>query len=301
MIDIKKYMAENKKVGQFGVSYLDNKLRAILRGDLILIGSRSGAGKSTIAQNIALANPHIKVKLLSLENFKNDDLAVDTYKNYRALTRNFRLNVRDFVAGDFEIDEEKLIQAQNMTNARFKHIVLVNRQKDYVVSKLKDDIISAADDGINLIIIDHLDYLDKNNQNDSDTKHMTEVMKTIREVQDEFKCAVIAISHLRKLSGGSKEAPVVPSMDEFHGSSNKVKEATVVIMLAPDDVKNQESAGGVQRATWCCIRKLRMGGVDNKVARLYFDTHKNNYRESYDICSVNYSGTKVELLEEGVK
>jgi len=48
---LKRYMEQNKRVGKFGVSYLDDKLRGILQGDLILIGARSGAGKSSIATN----------------------------------------------------------------------------------------------------------------------------------------------------------------------------------------------------------------------------------------------------------
>ena len=300
MFDIFKYLEENKKVGKFGINYLDYKLKGILRGDLILIGSRSGAGKSTIAKNIAMANPSKSVKLLSLENFAGDDIAIEVYKHYKTLSGDWNLNVRDFVSGDFDKNKDYLLKAQAMANKKFEHIDLVSRQKGYVVKKLRDDIISAAQAGIGLVIIDHLDYLDKDSPNDNDNTHMTAVMKTIREVQDEYKCAIIAISHLRK-SDSHKNAPVVPSMDEFHGSSNKVKEATVVIMLAPDDETNQKNAGADARATWCCVRKLRMGGVDNKTARIYFNTNTNDYLKKYDICSVNYSGTEVKLLQEGIE
>lgn len=111
------------------------------------------------------------------------------------------------------------------------------------MSKLKNDMISAvANDGCKLLIIDHLDYLDKDNPADNDVTHMTELMRTIRELQDDFGVAVIAISHLRK-PANAKFMPAVPSVDEFIGSSNKVKEATSVIMFAPDDKENQNNAG----------------------------------------------------------
>lgn len=295
--NIREYIKNNHKAGKFGIKYLDDNLKGILKGDLILIGARSGSGKSTLSQNIAMANTDKKVKLFSLENFKNDDLATETYKQYKNITREYTLHIRDFVSGDFKPNEDALTKAEGIAKSKFNHIKIVSRQKDYFINKLKEDIICAvAKENCELIIIDHLDYLDKDNPNENDNSHMTELMKTIREVQDDFKCAVVAISHLRK-SNSAKDAPVVPSMDEFHGSSNKVKEATVVIMFAPDDITNQSNAGGNSRATWCCIRKLRMGGVDNTVARLYFDIHKNNYANSFEICSVNYSGNKVEPIK----
>jgi replicative DNA helicase len=296
MFNIFKYIEENPKVGIFGIKYLDDRLRGILKGDLILIGARPGAGKSTIAKNIALANT-CKVKLFSLENFDGDDMATDIYLEYMKLTRKFDLNLRDFVSGNFEIDIHLLEQAQENTMKKYANVSIVSRQKNYTIDRVRDDIKKAAHEGIQLIILDHLDYVDKFNAGDNENVHMTALMKTIREAQDEQKCAFVAISHLRKATN-SKNSPVIPSMDEFHGSSNKVKEATAVIMLAPDDKMNEENSGADGRATWCCIRKLRMGGIDNRAARLYFSRKLGNYVNKCDICSVNYDGTEIKEIKK---
>ena len=149
-----------------------------------------------------------------------------------------------------------------------------------------------------LVIIDHLDYVDKDNSSDNDVSHVTELMKTIRELQDQFKVAVVAISHLRKHQG--KEPPAVPSMDEFIGSSNKVKQATVVIMMSPDDKQNEKTAGEIPhiKSTWCCIRKIRNGILSNKTGRLYFNTHKTEYDNNYDEHIVSYSGDIKSLKKD---
>ena len=110
------------------------------------------------------------------------------------------------------------------------------------------------------------------------------------EPQYAFKVPVIAISHLRK--SNSKDDVKVPGLDEFIGSSNKVKEATCVIMLAPDDESNMQVDSNT-KYTWCCIRKLRQGGIDNTAARIYFDIRKGEYLENYNIYHINYSGTKI--------
>ena len=50
------YIKDNTLCAKFGIKYLDDKLEGILQGDLILLGARSGAGKSTIADIIATHN-----------------------------------------------------------------------------------------------------------------------------------------------------------------------------------------------------------------------------------------------------
>ena len=87
------YWEDNKKVGIFGIKYLDNELSVILQSDLILIGARSGAGKSTLAEMIAINNSKagFPVQLFSLENYKGDSFATRTYNYYRAITGDYSL------------------------------------------------------------------------------------------------------------------------------------------------------------------------------------------------------------------
>lgn len=289
-----KIFKENKKVGNFGIQYLDDKLKGILKSDLILIGARSGAGKSTIANMVAKANKDKKVALLSLENFEGDLFINDVYYRYMDKTRNYDYDMRAFISGQYQLDDEVLRQCELEAEKATTFAKNVYRQDDYGIKKIKEDIIRSAEAGIELIIIDHLDYIDKDNPNENDNSHITELMKTIRQAQDIFKVAVIAVSHLRKSNG--KEPPVVPNMDEFIGSSNKVKQSTAVIMIAPDDSSNENAVVDHLKATWCCVRKLRNGGIDNKTARLYFNKKTGSYEQKYDICKVNYSGTEVEEI-----
>lgn len=295
MSRLQDYINKNKKVAKFGVKYLDDRLGGITKSDLIIVGARSGAGKSTLSNIIAMANTDKKLALFSLENFDGDDFAKECYYNYMKLTGDYSLDMRRFMSGQYELMPKFVEKAEEMADAKLKHIKLISRTNGYNVSKLKEDMISSvANDGCELLIIDHLDYLDKDNPNDNDVTHMTELMKTIRQLQDEFGVAVIAVSHLRK-PGNSKFMPAVPSVDEFIGSSNKVKEATAVIMFAPDDKENQNNAGGYLRSTWCCIRKLRNGGIDNKVARMAFNTRTGLYQDVYNTHKVSYSG---DVLDE---
>lgn len=288
------YWENNKKVGIFGIKYLDDKLGVILQSDLILIGARSGAGKSTLAEMIAINNSKqgYPVYLFSLENYLGDSWATRTYNYYRTITKDFQLKQRIFACGEFTINTQALKEAEAQADKDFEGVDIKGRDSGYTIKRLCEDIVQASKNH-RLIILDHLDYIDKDEQEDENT-HITELMKAIREVQEKYKVAVIAISHLRKNVG--KQPPAVPSIDEFIGSSNKVKQATVVVMVAPDDITNEKQCNDNKKSTYFCIRKCRMGGIDNKVGRLVFDKRINAYDQEYEECIVNYSGDKVEVI-----
>lgn len=288
------YWEDNKKVGIFGIKYLDNELSVILQSDLILIGARSGAGKSTLAEMIAINNSKagFPVKLFSLENYKGDSFATRTYNYYRAITGDYSLKQRLFACGEFAVNMNALKEAEDKANKDLEGINIQGRDSNYTIKRLCNDIIEASKD-YRLIILDHLDYIDKDESTDENT-HITELMKAIREVQEKYKVAVIAISHLRKSIG--KQPPAVPSVDEFIGSSNKVKQATVVVMVAPDDMLNEREYNDYKKYTYFCVRKNRQGGITNKTGRLVFDKRINAYEDEYQECIVNYAGDKVEVI-----
>ena len=289
------YWEDNKKVGIFGIKYLDDKLGVILQSDLILIGARSGAGKSTLAEMLAINNAKAghPAYLFSLENYRGDSWATRVYNYYRAITKNYDLKQRIFACGEFAVNLEALKEAETKATQDFSGIGIQGRDSNYTITRLCNDIIEASKDH-RVIILDHLDYIDKDEQTDENT-HITELMKAIREVQEKYKVAVVAISHLRKSFG--KQPPAVPSLDEFIGSSNKVKQATVVVMVAPDDMLNEREFNENRKYTYMCIRKCRMGGIDNKVGRLVFDKRINAYEDYYQECIVNYAGDKVEIID----
>ncbi len=293
---LQEYMKLNKKVGNWGISYLDYKLKGIYQGGLYLIGARSGAGKSTLAELIAVTNANngVIVTLISLENFEGDMQLKIGYYKYKKLTGNVELDINDWYSGNFNVDEQALASTELYVKEKMKNINLITRpSKGFTVEDLKETITDAkANHNSELVIIDHLDYFDKAGR-ESDNEHMTMLMNEIREAQYALKLPVIAISHLRK--NGDK-ACIVPSMDEFIGSSNKVKQATTVILFAPDETTNINRVGTLDdrlRSTWCCIRKNRVGGVDNTVGRIEYDTRTCSYTDFWCEHKIEFYGTKI--------
>lgn len=301
-MDMEDYWHNNYEVGEFGIQYLDEKLGGIARSDLILIGARSGAGKSSIANRIFSINCNQrKCVLFSLENFDGDLYSQSVYLKYKEYSSQFWITPRLWLMGKFKKDYDALERAEKEVKESLKSKYIITRQPEYTIQRLKDDMVKACEDDCQLMIIDHLDYVDKDNPTESDITHMTDLMKQIRYLQDTYKVAVVAISHLRKPEN-TRTKIIIPNENEFIGSSNKAKEATIVIMFAPDDDGNVANLNDNLKRTWCCIRKNRFGGTDNKCVNLQFNRMKEEYEPGYELHSVNYLGTETKFIKkvEGV-
>lgn len=296
-MNYRDYIGKDKLKAKFGIKYLDDNFTGILEDDFWLIGARSGAGKSTIADIIATYNAANgkRVTLISLENFEGDCETQKAFYEYKRLTKDYGLSLRDFKAGLFDYDELALKKAFDYAEKTYKNVKLVYNSGDYKIENLHDDIVDAANrSNCDLLIVDHLDYLDKDTPTENELTHITKLVKEIRDTQRIHHIPIIGISHLRK-PPTQKDNIIVPSVDEFIGSSNKYKQATGAILLAPDDEENYDNLSSI-KSTWCCVRKLRMGGVDNRAAKIGFDTKTGQYIDSYRMFKVNYAGTKVEEI-----
>lgn len=296
------YWERNKIVGKFGVPYLDRELLGISKSDLVLIGARSGAGKSSLAKIIYDANDKRKTALFSLENYDGDVEMSMLRKEYNLRTDSC-YNARQWQTGkDLNLNENELGAALGTVLKKldgayiFGRVPPDNPDGKWNIETLTEKILWCATHGIELIIIDHLDYLDRDDPNESDNSHITELMKAIRTAQ-ETGAAVVAFSHLRKPSGKVDDL-IVPNENEFIGSSNKVKQATQVILFAPANDGDEYQGYG----TYCCIRKNRNGGIKNQVAKLFFIPLTETYLDRYDLYTINYAGTKTTpIMIDGVK
>lgn len=295
--DIKKYWSDNKIIGKFGIPYLDHEFLGIAKSDLVVIGGRSGVGKSSMAKIIYENNDKSKTALFSLENYDGDYQAGLIRKEYIKITGQ-KIYSREWNTGSVKnIDARALNLAVQSVNERIKGSYIFGRvppnpygdseKQNWTVKTLTEKITWCATHGIELIIIDHLDYLDRDNPNESDNAHITELMKGIRAAQEEG-AAVVAFSHLRKPMGKVDDL-IVPNENEFIGSSNKVKQATQVVLFAPSEEGSPET--GLE--TWCCIRKNRSGGVKNQAAKMFYLPLTETYDDRYQVYGINYAGTKL--------
>lgn len=289
MTDMFDLIEEVKPVGKYGISYLDNQLRSINKGELVLIGACSGAGKSTLAQKIAVTNSKNKVKtaLFSLENSRGDTLRREVYNVYRNISKNWKMTYREFIemVNSGLHDGECLEEAYRMAGETLKDVWLYEKPTEgFTVQNLKEEFEKAVKDGCKLLIIDHLDYFDQiDNDPKDECKYLREIMKSIRKLIEEFGTPVVAFSQFRK---PTDQKMIIPTQYEFYGSSDKAKIATTIITLARNFDDKGMSPTDIH--TYIAIRKDRFGNTS--VADCVFDLKSNEYKTGYTLGYTNEWG-----------
>ncbi len=297
--DRKRLVAQRLR---FNIDFLDDALGGILPNDLVVLGARTGAGKTALASMIAQSNARIgkRVHYFALEAEPRE---IERRMKYRALIgiawpmlpppARARFNYRAWYLG--ELDDllgGELDERANAKLATFKTLHTYYRGESFTIDTL-DRTFRAIQDQTDLIILDHLHYVDTDDPNEN--RGYKEITKRIRDISLSVGVPIIVISHLRKKERGPLR--VVPDIDDFHGTSEVVKMATKVILIAP--APRSDGSKPHLWGTYMHVPKDRMDGTTQRyVARGTFDVRRGIYTSGYDIGFVSVDGTQWTKAEE---
>lgn len=279
--------------------FLKDFMMGILPTELLLLGAKTGSGKTQILTEFSLmwsrlgkrvafialeAEPEeielrILYKLYCKAYLEDKDKDPNLYLDFRRW-RFGRLE-KDFAKYDQIVDEQYLVVTKNlsthyMKKAEFTIIDLID---------LMDDVKMNAD----VCIIDHLHYFDLLD-NKNDLQGMRQLMKRVRILNLESKIPFVMAAHLRK-----DIDKLMPGVDDFMGSSDISKIATSAIMLAakPD---GYNSRLGTQ-STLISVPKLRGGGGTRLIGEVDFSVSHQMYLPTYALNSISQKGDKLYAIQ----
>jgi len=266
------------KLLSYGIGYLDDTMYAIYPKSLIVIGSKTGTGKTEIATQIAMHNAEAgkKIVYFALEAEKYEIQRRIEFKILSGILEG-KISFQEFIAGKY-IDS--YTEQRGRTKVELKKLdSLVFRYRNHS-NYTVDDFLKDMDDirfiwGIqpDLIIIDHLHYFD---WYDDDNRAVKSIVKKIRDTVLIDETPIILISHVRKID--KRTYGLVPDIDDFHGTSEIAKVATQAITLAPS-YKFEKNWG---YKTYMRVLKNRyFGSVTKYIAETYFDITNNKYKDQY--------------------
>lgn len=283
---------------KFYVSFLDDYLRGILPHDLVLLGAPSGVGKTDLALNIAASNAMNgrRVHYFALEAEPRE---LERRTKYALLSRRLyqerhpnrtAMNYTDWLLGDLEH-----IVGQYNREADQQVLSMLNGMKTYyrgalfTVENLRSAI-EAVYKHSDLILVDHLHYIDSDDDNEA--RALGDTVKTIRDVSLRIGVPILLVAHLRKRDQRAKQ--VVATLDDFHGSSNITKISTQVVTIERAPVPSEK---WYLSPTFITIPKDRRSGSPGLVALSNFDRRVRGYAEHYALGRIN--GNEWEQLQPG--
>lgn len=273
-----------------GMPYLNDALRGGFRNDLIIVAARTGAGKSEMITHIARDNAEAgkRVHLFALEAAPGEVQRRIKYQRiadffFRSdLKAQFRghLNYPDWYYGrldehfgkyEAEIDEE-------LTD-RYKNLTVHYRTGDFTVDTLAKKLGDVKDDA-DMILVDHLHYLDIDQSETNENAGLKRVVKKIKDLADLHQKPVILAAHIRKRD--RRFPMLLPDIEDIHGSSDIIKIATKIILFGPAPKAFQIPGDATRWPTLIQAAKFREDmSVSNFLALAYFDAARRAYEPAY--------------------
>lgn len=281
---LRKKMSEAKLT--FGVEFLDDATGGIQTNDLIVIGAGTGSGKTDFVSNLAYKNAKLgkKVYGIYLEASETEIEARQIYKLLakEGVKRRMNPSYRKWLNMEQE-DLDKL----PIDTKHFDNVINKYRDKSYTVEDVEKDLLAA--EACDLIVIDHLHYFDIEDENEN--RAVTKIVKKISDIAQVIQKPVVLVSHLRKRD--KQYSDLVPSLDEFHGSSNIVKIATKVVTIGVI-----ETAEANRVLTGMRIPKCRLdGSVTGFTAWMFYDVSLGDYQPGYSLGKLSRDGKTLEEIE----
>lgn len=277
-------LAETKEedICSYGYDFLTEKLIGIFKGDLVIVGSETGGGKTTFVNHIANYNAKQgkKVAIFSLED-DSDNLMINAlyfeinklrekagYKPYPY--REFRLNK----LGDIEGWKDKAFQEIKDENIQYWR----RAEESIMTEKELLEGLKLVKDEFDLVIIDHLHYVNFE-KNRSRAEEIESFMKNLSSLTINEGLSVILVAHYKKL-GGSK-----PTDESFKDSQAIPHNATTTIHIWRDRSIDEDESGEDEEENFINLRKYETEFFIQKSrmpfgtgsVKAYFNPTTNNY------------------------
>lgn len=295
-------VAQASRALQFHNRFLDDCLRVILPHDLVLLGAPSGMGKTDLALAIAMNNAMndrrvayfaLEAEPLELERrVKFGWISSEAYK--RNLPGKDTVNYTDWYLGRCE----DVIGGLNDECDRWflNHLGGLRtfyRGQRFDKGQLRKSI-EAVHEQVELIVIDHLHYVDSDEDEKNEHSAIGETTKVIRDMSLVIGKPILLVAHLRKRD--PRLRALVPTIDDFHGSSNITKIATQVITIGPATAAIKASKWYFA-PTFVSVLKDRRAGAPPFVALVDFDKRTRRYADDYTLGRVIKGGTEWEEIK----
>lgn len=274
----------------FGVDYLDRLFGSLMPNDIVLVGSKTGIGKTELLTGIAATNAEAgrRVRYFALEAERRE---ISRRLKWRELARaaytpaaaaGLIPNYLDWRQGDPALDEvlapiEPGIDRQ-LQDKIGHNLVLLYRMGGFTV----EDFVTIAEDTApetDLYILDHLHYID--NPDDSENRGMTRILQAISDLALRLSKPIVLAAHLRKEQPW-KQKRLLPTLEDFQGTSNISKIVTKALMLARAEDQMPEAPW--LSPTYMQAQKLRRDGSRCRyIGLVHFSMKTGRYLDDFQV------------------
>ncbi|OQB14476.1 MAG: Replicative DNA helicase [Firmicutes bacterium ADurb.Bin193] len=244
-----------------GFGALDDKLGGFNKSNLTIIAARPAMGKTSLALNIA-QNAALKagarVAIFSLE-MSREEIANRVWFS-EALVESKKIRTGDMKAEDWS----RLVTAITvLAGAK----IFIDDTSVITAMEIRSKCRRlAAEHGLDLIIIDHIQLMEASRRTENRQQEITEISRSLKMLAKDLEVPVIALSQLSRVSATRPDKSKRPVLTDLRESGAIEQDADVVLMIHRDDYYNEDSEHPGEAEI--IIAKNRNG--ETGVVHLYF-------------------------------
>lgn len=273
--------------------FIDKYFGGISDNEFMIVGCPTGFGKTSWGNCLCFDSVKIGLKpaLFSLENTQGDTLRVRAFLVWKELSKQYDSLYREWKeVTESDSPPEYTVESFAMAAQQLSQIILYENQGVYTMEDLARDLENAKNQGANFIVLDHIDFID---QDENVFVSGTRIANYIKTWVDKNRIPVIAFSQIAKIL---PKDVVIPNSDMFYGSNNKIKLATSVLALTRD--KEHPNDDKYLYPSYFVVRKDRYGSKINCGEIINFDIRTGGYQDSGTKIGVSHDGTKVFFIND---
>lgn len=230
-----------------GYYNLDRYLDGLGKGELIVLSGATSCGKTQLSQCICL---NLALKDVSTVFFTFEMPPTEIYKRFRAMIMSPTIKRQPEETRDLPI--------------------LVDPGSVSTVSGIEQMIKQAKEfAGVELAIIDHLQFFIKNGENTANEVGL--VTRELKMMALRLEMPIILISHIRKLNHKG-----VPSIDDLKDSSSIGQDADTVIMVWRNQSEDDKTDSNTDKNRYV-LAKIRKNRRKGFLQNVYFKSDDNFY------------------------
>ena len=211
---------DDKKQIHFGYKLLDDNIGGIKKGELTIIGGKSGVGKSTLALNIALNVLEQGKKVLYISREMSDVDLFDRLISMVGDIPNIKFKNKSFD----EEDWKKYIETSAILSA-YNNLMIIDNESD----KISQITSMIRENNPDLVIIDYLQLLDSEygEKNETHEQQLAKISRAIRKLTMKYDCHILALVQLNNNSRDSMPR----GENVIRQSSSIYQDATAVVYI----------------------------------------------------------------------
>ena len=231
-----------------GLSELDQMITGLNKTDLVLIASRPGMGKTSIALNIALAAAKKEKKAVV---FFSLEMSRDQLVN-RLLSNESFVDSQKLLTGNLDEDDWRKIAMSSEVLSRLDIRIDDNPMITPAEMKAK----CRRVDNLGLIIIDYLQLMSLGGRkSDNRVQEVSEISRSLKIMAKELGVPVLCLSQLSRAN--EKRTDKRPMLSDLRESGAIEQDADIIMFLYREDYYDKETE--LRNTAECIVAKNRHG------------------------------------------